>query len=593
MTQHEPALPFAEPGYFSAEGRACVRWLHRPPAGIVARAVGVVICNPFGYEALCAHRSLRHLAEAAAARGFAALRFDYEGTGDSAGDDLDGARWTAWQVSVRAAIRELRERTGVERVALVGVGLGASIAAAAAVDQADVAGIALVAPVANGKPWLRELRALQATMGRAAAPPEFALPADVQESVGLLITPETRVALEAIDLAALGSQLPSELLLVDRNDRPTQRALAEVWRAAGCTVRHEVLPGVVEMMFDPHEAVVPARIVAAIIEWLGSVFPAVLPDGAVEPVAPERAGVNAVRVADGVEEQLHLLDAERRLFGVMSAPTGARPRLAVVLLNSGANHHIGNGRMYVKFARRLAKEGWLVLRYDVSGIGDSRPHDGAPDNEVYTPSAVPDLTCALEFLRREYAPERIEAVGLCSGAYHAFKGAVAGLPLDGITVVNPLVFFWKPGMSLSYPPFQMVQAAAQYQRSMLQADKWLKLVRGRVDIREIAKVVVHRAQDRARSSGREIARALGLPVHEDLAGELSAVVARGVALRFIFSEGDPGEALLRVGAGRRLDRLVASGAITLSHLRDCDHSLSAAWMHEALWTQFSRALAAR
>ena len=184
-------------------------------------------------------------------------------------------------------------------------------------------------------------------------------------------------------------------------------------------------------------------------------------------------------------------------------------------------------------------------------------------------------------------------MGICSGGYHGFKGAVAALPIDGVTVVNPLVFFWKPHMSLAYPPFQMMQTAAQYQRSILQADKWLKLLRGQVNLGEVAKVLMHRVEGRARSAARELARVLRMPLHEDLAAELSSVVERGAALRFIFSAGDPGEALLREGAGRRLAQLKAQGAVTLAYLADCDHSLSSSWMHEALWEQFSRGLESR
>ena len=595
MTHTEPALPRAEPAYFSSNGRACLRWLHRPAPTAAVRDVGVVVCNPFGYEALCAHRSLRHFAEEAAERGYPALRFDYDGTGVSAGDDLEPGRWAAWIESVRAAVRELRERTGVARVVLLGVRLGASIAVAAAVDDVDVGGVALIAPIASGRPWLRELRALQATMGRAAPPPQFALPEEVQESVGFLLTPETRTALESIDLLALGSRLPPELLLIDRDDRPSQEALAERWRAEGRTVRHAVLPGFVEMMFDPNESVVPVGIVAEVMGWLSTTFPAersvaVHQSTGVVDSRASAVGDSAEVVAAGVEERLHLFGEGQRLFGVVTAPAGTRPARALLLLNAGANHHVGNGRMYVKFARRLAAAGWLVLRYDVSGIGDSLTHAGAPENEVYTPHGVGDLSTALEFLRREYSPQRIEAMGLCSGAYHAFKGAVAELPIDGVTVVNPLVFFWKPGMSLAYPPFQMVQAAAQYQRSMLQAAKWVKLIRGRVDLREIVKVVAHRVEDRTRSAAREIARAMHLPVHEDLAAELSSVVRRGAALRFVFSVGDPGEALLRVGAGRRLAKLDETGGVSLAYLTDCDHSLSSAWMHESLWARLAPAL---
>jgi pimeloyl-ACP methyl ester carboxylesterase len=341
------------------------------------------------------------------------------------------------------------------------------------------------------------------------------------------------------------------------------------------------------MVLDPHEAQIPHAMVAGFVQWMTHHF-AGHAEGA--HIAPGTAADGPVTVSPGVREQAVFLDESRTLFGIASLPAGERPKHAVLLLNSGANHHIGTGRMYVKFARRLAERGRLVLRYDVSGIGDSAPQAGERDNVVYTSRAVGDLATALGFVRDRLGAEQVEVAGLCSGAYFGFKGAVAGLPIDGVTVVNPLVFFWKDGMSLAYPPFQMVQAAAQYQRSMLRPEKWLKLVRGKVDLRTVAQVVTHRAAERTQRLARNILRVLGIRPAEDLAGELEQVVGRGTTLRFVFSVGDPGEALLDDGAGWTLARLERRRAISLTHLPDCDHSLSSAWMHELLWRELSRAL---
>jgi alpha-beta hydrolase superfamily lysophospholipase len=579
-------VPRAEPAYFMADGRPCLRWLHRTAEMVGAHDVGVVICNPFGYEAICAHRSLRHLAEQCAAIGFPALRFDYEGTGDSAGDDLAPGRWEAWLASVRAASRELRETTGVSRVVLLGVRLGATIAVSAAVDDPTVAGAVLIAPIVNGRTWLRELRALRGTMGRAAGPPEFALPDDVLESAGLLIAGDTRAALESIDLATFSGSMPPDLLLIDRTDRPPNEALVDRWREEGRGVRHSVLPGYLEMMADPHESQVPSAFIAEVVSWLEATFPSRRSRTDVQlPHSPDDGGLLAALVADGIEERVHWLDDNRRLFGVSTIPVGSHPTRALVLLNSGANHHIGYGRMYVNIARRLAAAGWVVLRYDVSGIGESRPHDGAPECTVYTPHAVEDFGAVLAYLGRAYAPQHIEAMGVCSGAYHALKGAAAGLPVHGVTVINPLVFFWKQGTSLAYPAYEMVKAVSEYKRSILRADKWLKAIRGGVDVREFAMVMTNRLGDRARRSGRELLRTLGAQVEDDLAAELSGIVRRGVRLRFVFSVGEPGEALLRAGAGRTLTKLQATGALSISHLANCDHSLTSTWMQEFAWSQ--------
>ncbi|MCU1282082.1 MAG: alpha/beta hydrolase, partial [bacterium] len=134
--------------YFGPDDRPLFGWLHRTAA---SSSIGLVICNPFGFESVCAHRSLRHLAAAAAAAGIPAIRFDYDGTGDSAGDDRDPARVAAWLASIGHAAAELRRQTGVERVVLAGVRLGALLATLAAVERDDVAGLIAIAPVVVGK----------------------------------------------------------------------------------------------------------------------------------------------------------------------------------------------------------------------------------------------------------------------------------------------------------------------------------------------------------------------------------------------------------------------------------------------------------
>ena len=133
-----------EPIHFGDKARALAGWFH--PVSAAAR-LGVVVCNPFGYEAVCAHRSLRHVATAAAAAGIPALRFDYDGTGDSAGDDLDPARLTAWVASVHQAIDVLKSRATVAQVALFGLRLGVVIAACAAIEREDIAGLIAFAPM--------------------------------------------------------------------------------------------------------------------------------------------------------------------------------------------------------------------------------------------------------------------------------------------------------------------------------------------------------------------------------------------------------------------------------------------------------------
>ena len=595
--------PRARPGWLVADGRACLHWRHAP---VAARASGwgVVLCPPLGFEHQAMYRALRVLAERAAAHGHVVLRVDYPGTGDSAGGDGGAHDWSGWLAAVRAASGALRAHPAVRAVAVVGVQMGAAIAAAATAghgeDRAQAEALGLVAPVTNGRLWLRERRALLATMGRPDG--AAALPDGVQEAAGLLLAADTRACLEQLVLADLPGPLPPAVLVADRDDRPPSEAVVRAWEARGAAVTHARFPGYDLLLRDAHEAEIPEPLWGGVLAWLAALpVPAAVTPPPATPAAPAMAADHTPwqLVEPGIEEAPCFLDDEARLFGMVSraaggapsrgsAPRGSAPRDAaprvMLLLNAGANPRVGLGRLHVQLARRLVAHGWITVRMDLGGLGDSLPPPGVADNTVYPPSAAGDVTAAATWARETLGASHVEAMGVCAGGYHAFKGAVAGAPLAAITVINPLVFFWKPGTSLSLPPYRAVQAMADYGRAVRSAAKWTKLLRGQVAVREVADTVLRFAGARLREGVREGARLVGWPLRDDLAQELTRLAGRRVPVRFVFSVGDPGEALLRRGAGRTLGRLARRGALSVTHVPDCDHSFSRAWMREALWS---------
>jgi uncharacterized protein len=91
---------------------------------------GVVLCNPFGQEAVRSHRMYRVLAERLAKAGIACLRFDYLGTGDSDGEDEDLTLDSCIENTLRAD-QELRAQVGCTHVSWLGLRFGATVAALA------------------------------------------------------------------------------------------------------------------------------------------------------------------------------------------------------------------------------------------------------------------------------------------------------------------------------------------------------------------------------------------------------------------------------------------------------------------------------
>lgn len=102
-----------------------------------------------------AHTALRRLAIELAAQGVYVLRFDYSGTGDSAGN-CEEARWQDWIADVRTASQELSDRSGVKEISVLGLRLGATVACAALADR-PLDHLYLWHPVISGTDFLHDL----------------------------------------------------------------------------------------------------------------------------------------------------------------------------------------------------------------------------------------------------------------------------------------------------------------------------------------------------------------------------------------------------------------------------------------------------
>jgi pimeloyl-ACP methyl ester carboxylesterase len=143
---------------FVGEQRKLLVSFHRSyPATRQGRAV--LLCNPFGQEALRAHRLYRVLAERLSRSGIDVMRFDYYGTGDSYGEDAEGDLH-GWANDILVAHQELLKSSGVSQVAWVGIRLGANLAfnVSNAVGK-ELRQLVLVDPILDGVAYSRSLRA--------------------------------------------------------------------------------------------------------------------------------------------------------------------------------------------------------------------------------------------------------------------------------------------------------------------------------------------------------------------------------------------------------------------------------------------------
>lgn len=203
--------------------------LYDPPPGRSTR--GAVLCHPWAREYLLAYPTMRQLARRLAETGWHVLRFDYAGTGDSAGDvtEVSPAHWVD---DIDTALNELKDMAQLSQLALVGMRLGGTLAARAARRRRDVERLVLWDPVADGRAYLGELG--------VASPASSAGDVDAQGSV---LTAAMRSEVEAVTPASFTAPLPRTLVL-DTAPVAASRVLTDSLAAGGVESILEHVPDV-------------------------------------------------------------------------------------------------------------------------------------------------------------------------------------------------------------------------------------------------------------------------------------------------------------------------------------------------------------
>lgn len=573
----------AVPIYFQSSGRTLFGWLH----GHAGHGeTGVIICKPFGFESISSHLSVRALADAAADVGVPSLRFDYTGTGDSVDIAAGCDQIETWTQDILAAVDELRRRTHVKRVCVLGLRLGALLAALAASRCDAIQAMVAIAPIISGRRYLRELK----TFELAGSVDGLQLNSDGSLEVsGFLLHAATVATLSAIDLMA--GQLPqsvSEALVLDRADLPTARAWADRLSAMNISTQYLSVAGFVEMLMRaPHLTLTPETMISAVCDWLKKAtdvraFGGELP----RHQQTSAAGIDALLLQGKPEhmptEKPVFLRDEPPLFGIVSAPGGGEiRRRGVILLNSGGDYHIGPRRMYVSLARHWVSRGYVVLRMDLAGLGDSPARPGQPGNDVFPSAAVEDIRAAVEYLRKHYSIGEITLTGLCSGAYHSFQSALSGLPIDRILLVNPLNFQVSEADLAD-----VLHDPLLYGRRMLSTKSWRRLLTGQVQLLQLLRVHAHQLWLSAEAALRRLARLTGIRLPRDLGRQLEGLHRRRIRVVFLFSPNDPGIKLLKLKSGLSFGELNKRFRIRIVDGADHNFTRSAARQKlEALLTE--------
>jgi exosortase A-associated hydrolase 2 len=247
--------------------------VYDPPQIDRGRGSIVVLCYPYGQEYFYAFRAYRNLATGLARVGFHVFRFDYFGTGDSAGD-VDQASLQRWIADVIAAVDETRSSLGHSSVSLVGLRLGASLAVMAATECRDVDRLVLWQPVIQGSEYVADLQAshLKWLQNRSRVWSRVRLLPAEDELLGSRVTQSLRRDLERINLWSLATRPARHVLVVSQDEGSEYVRLAEHLQKLGPSVEVKRVEDqrIWSMRPDMQWGLVPNHVLRTIISWFRS-----------------------------------------------------------------------------------------------------------------------------------------------------------------------------------------------------------------------------------------------------------------------------------------------------------------------------------
>ena len=524
---------------------------------------GVVLCGTLGFEQLSAYRAWRALTEDIATTGCPTLRFDYPGEGDSA--DTGAGRMVGLVASVRRAIRYLREEAGVEEIVLVGLRLGATIAALAA-QEGGVDRLVLLAPFTTGRAYMREMQ-LQArtTLIWPGGVPLQSKPGTLNIH-GFVMSQDLIDDINSIDDHLYRSLNVSDILIVDKI---LSGSLSKLFRS-NIDLKNEIfsdfsklLSG--EMNFKSVSDVVGIfrglnRIVAKFctggVDYRNKKF-------SIEHSLSHIAGIG------WREETIFFGDG---LFGIVCKSTARSvKKCSVIFINSGTYVRSGPSRYTTRLARELAAWGVTSFRIDLRGTGDSSDWlDEKPP--FYNLNVLKDIKSAIDQMDF-HGKLPIIIFGSCSGAYLAFHATCEDSRISDAILINLYCFDWPSDQRFEEVIDRpTVRSTAIYARSLRNVNTWRRLLAGNISVYSITTGMI---KYYLRSILKRWTISIISPnIGSSAIERVGRVRCRGGCFMFVYSAEDPALINIIGELGLSLKNLRRELRSTIEIVERCDHNFS-------------------
>ncbi len=263
--------------YFENEGKRLFAILYSPRNSSGNK--GIIFCHPYGEEKQLSYRVLVRFARELYDKGFYILRFDCRGYGDSQGDIEDATLETQITDTIKA-IDLLKDRFGIEKISLLGLRLGGTIATLIAEQDSRIDKLILWSPIIKGKEYLEELIKKKLFLDVSSmAPTSKSQIIEELKSKGVVniqghhLTQELYKEFSGIDLTTHVSNFRGPVFISTIKDTPTHyrsfEVLSEIYRKKGVLCELKVIDEKVFWDVRPlYEWYFPEQLYKETLKWI-------------------------------------------------------------------------------------------------------------------------------------------------------------------------------------------------------------------------------------------------------------------------------------------------------------------------------------
>jgi hypothetical protein len=243
--------------------------VYDPPKSNEFSDTGVLLCYPMAQEYMRCHWASRQLVSHLSRAGMHCMRFDYYGTGDSAGMASD-ASLGQWRSDINTGLTELKDISGASKVSLVGLRLGAAISATAPVKNHRVRNLVLWDPVVSGSLYIDSLREMHKSLldrlKRLHRNRKNQHYSGMEELIGFRYSDRMITEIESIKLLELMEFNAENVFLIVSEQREEYEQLKEHLQSLGLLKGYQLItsPAEWDNLYEIENALIANEVITAI-----------------------------------------------------------------------------------------------------------------------------------------------------------------------------------------------------------------------------------------------------------------------------------------------------------------------------------------